>query len=406
MNRRFFSLALVAFTLWLTPAFGADCIYPSNEVVNGVILRAKPSTTSARRGLLRPTERLPLVNTVAGWYETRAASGRSVFVSKRWTDISDCGVTPEVASTTDLPRAVRGAGQIKVVSFNIQFLGNFKNRRNDDLVEMLRRFDLVIVQELVAPPFVGTFPDGSPFVPDPEAAEFFKAMQAKGFDFVLSEEDTGTGSVNHLNSAATEWFVAFYKPARVKPASALPQGFLAEDRSDNPDYERVPYAHAFRAGKADLVFISVHLMPGSGRSARARRAHELKSIAAWISSRTGIERDYVILGDMNIEDCNELTAVLPEDYASMNHECQATNTNVRSPKPYDHVMYRIDSTKLEINTAQGMTVINLIEEMRQRWPANHGPFPGDPYSHDAFRTLYSDHHPVLFAIRTGGPDDD
>jgi hypothetical protein len=271
---------------------------------------------------------------------------------------------------------------------------------------MLRPFDLVIVQELVAPPFVGNFPDGSPFVPDPESAAFFNAMQAKGFEFVLSEEDTGTGPSNHLNSAATEWFVAFYKPAKVKRAPQLSQGFLADDRSDNPDYERVPYAFAFRAGKADLVFISVHLQPGGGKSARLRRAHELESIAGWISSRPGAERDYVILGDMNIENCGELASVLPEHYASLNGACQATNTNIRGRKPYDHVMYSSDFSKREINTTRGMTVINLIEEMRLRWPANIGPFPGNPYNHDAFRTLYSDHHPILFVLRTGGADDD
>src|SRR5215218_5480581 len=119
------------------------------------------------------------------------------------------------------------ARDLGVVSFNIQFLGNYKNRRNEDLADMLAPYDLVIVQELVAPPHPGHFSDGSPFVPDPEARAFFDAMKAKHFDYVLSDEDTGTGPVNHLNSAATKWFVAFYKPQYVKLADDLPGGFLA-----------------------------------------------------------------------------------------------------------------------------------------------------------------------------------
>jgi len=105
-----FRVVLVAFTLWFTPAFGADCIYPSNEVVNGVVLRAGPSTTSARRGLLRPKERLPLVNIAAGWYETRVSSGQFVFVSKRWTDVSACDASPAAAAATDLPGPLLAAG--------------------------------------------------------------------------------------------------------------------------------------------------------------------------------------------------------------------------------------------------------------------------------------------------------
>jgi hypothetical protein len=92
---------------------------------------------------------------------------------------------------------------------------------------------LVFVQELVAPPFSGDFPDGSPFEPDAEARMFFEEMQEQGFEYVLSEEDTGSGPEIHVNGPATEWFVAFYKRDRVEPLTNLAHGFLAEDRSDH-----------------------------------------------------------------------------------------------------------------------------------------------------------------------------
>jgi hypothetical protein len=97
-------------TLWFGSAFGADCIYPTAEVVNGVVLRAGASTASARRGLLRPAESLPLVRIAAGWYETRASNGQSAFVSKRWSDIAACDVSPAVAVATDFPAPLLFAG--------------------------------------------------------------------------------------------------------------------------------------------------------------------------------------------------------------------------------------------------------------------------------------------------------
>ena len=44
-------------------------------------------------------------------------------------------------------------------------------------------------------------------------------MSEYGFDYVLSEEDTGTGDVIHKASSATEWWVVFYKPAIVNVAN-------------------------------------------------------------------------------------------------------------------------------------------------------------------------------------------
>jgi hypothetical protein len=297
-------------------------------------------------------------------------------------------------------------GPISVASFNIQFLGHFKDRDNGALADLMAPHDLVFIQELVAPPYPGTFPDGTPYVPDPEAAAFFEAMRAKGFAYVLSEEDTGSGASNHLNSPATEWFAAFYRPGRVAPAADLAHGFLGEDRSNHPDYERVPYAFPFRAGQADLVFISVHLQPGASARQRARRAHELTVIGSWIASRPGSERDYVILGDMNIEDCDELAAVLPAGYASLNADCLATNTNPRGPKPYDHVLYQSVFSANEVGAAAAFEVVDLVAAMRPHWPPGAGPYPGSPYRHNEFRTRYSDHHPVAFAIGADGPDDD
>lgn len=292
---------------------------------------------------------------------------------------------------------------IEVISFNIQFLGHFKNKQNEVLAEILAPFDLIFVQELVAPPFECDFPDGTPCKPDQEAAEFFQAMQAEGFSFVISPEDTGTNDTIHKNSSGTEWWVAFYKDERISPAEDLPGGFLADDRSNHPDFERVPFAFPFRFdGKTDIVFISTHLKPGHESSDEARRGHELAAIFSWIDAHDEQEKDFIVLGDMNIDDCVELGAVTPPGFRSLNDTCQITNTNPNGPRPYDHVIYNLESSGNEIGEL--FEVIDLIEAVRPLWTGSE-PFPGDPYVHNEFRTRFSDHHPISFQILIGEDDD-
>ena len=303
---------------------------------------------------------------------------------------------------------------LAICSFNIQFLGNSARRDHAALALILRDCDVVVVQELLAPPVDGQFPDGSDFRPVGRAAAFFTAMAALGFEHELSVEDTGSGDKNHNNGTATEWWVAFYKPDQVSIADDLPTEFLAEDRTDHEHYERVPYAFAFRTpdGNLDFVLISVHLQPGGSKKNKARRKEELTAIADWIDQHDEQEKDFIILGDMNIEDLDELRETTPAGFRSLNDQCEATNTNVNGPKPYDHVMYRPRFTR-EIDKKFDFRVFNLIEAMRPYWNSSE-PYPGGSvnpiglpqYDHKQFRLFYSDHHPVMFKMTVPATDDD
>ncbi len=293
---------------------------------------------------------------------------------------------------------------ISICSFNIQFLGSSSTRDDEALASVVKDYDIVVVQELVAPPYAMKFPDGTDVKPQPKSAEFFDAMSQLGFSYWLSEEDTGTGDKYHVNSTSTEWWVIFYKPGVIEPAKDLPNGFLADDRTNHPCYERVPYAFAFRTPdkKLDFVLISVHLKPGSGPGNRNRRKHELSAISDWILESKSPEKDYIILGDMNIYNSKELLNATPEGFISLNDECRATNT--QSNKPYDHVMYRSKYTK-EIDAEFDMAVINLVTEMVPYWD-NDSPYPGNPYVHNEFKKHFSDHNPVVFKMNIPTSDDD
>ena len=298
---------------------------------------------------------------------------------------------------------------LSIVSFNIQFLGNFKDRDDKALARLLANEDVVVIQELVAPPYDGTFPDNTSYKPDVEARRFFEAMSSYGFDYILSEEDTGTNDTIHLNSAATEWFVTFFKPDKVQYEPSLPKGFLSEDRSNNDKYERVPYATPFKAKATgdDFVLISVHLQPGTSKKDERRRKGELFEVAKWIEENDSVERDFFVLGDMNFEDCDEISKILPDALSALNagDSCLMTNTNVNSPRPYDNAIYPTSNTSSLFLGGQ-FEVIDLIDEMEDDWFEDFTtPYPGSPYNHNAFRARYSDHHPVRFKVVLTGDDD-
>ena len=334
-------------------------------------------------------------------------TGGAIYYAIRSESATPIAATGTATSNESNPAAAgsnadtNDSTKLTICSFNIQFLGHFKKRDNAALASILTDYDIVLVQELVAPPDDGTYPDGETYTEDAEADAFFDEMESLGFDWTLSSEDTGTGDEIHKANTATEWWVAFYKRGRVEPATDIPSGFLADDRSNHDDYERVSYAFAFRTagGNLDFVLISVHLKPGA--SQEARRQQELNAITDWIDAHDQAEHDFIIVGDMNIEP-NELNLV-PAGFVSLNDELGPTNTNLNGPKPYDHVLYN-PTTTTEIDGAFDFQVVDLIEAMRPHWTSTD-PYPGDPYNHNAFRQLYSDHHPVVFRLDVGVDDD-
>jgi len=309
---------------------------------------------------------------------------------------------PAVSEVQPLKRT-----HISVCSFNIQWLGQSRLRENAALAQMLEPYDIIVVQELVAPPYEGTFPSGNPYRPNPRAAEFFDAMTELGFVWWLSEEDTGRGERNELNSAATEWWVTFYREEAVKRALDLPNGFLGEPRVAHPDWERVPYAFSFRTVclALDFVLISVHLKPGRLVADRERRANELEAIHGWITERQDRPDlpEFIILGDMNIMNRAELDAATPPSFVSLNLKSLPTNTNPRGPRPYDHVMYSTTHPSA-VDTDYGFVVIDLVQAMEPTW-TGPDPYPGNPYGHNRFRQHYSDHHPVSFRLAVPQPAD-
>ena len=128
----------------------------------------------------------------------------------------------------------------------------------------------------------------------------------------------------------------------------------------------------------DFVIINVHLSPGENKD--EQRKAELLNIADWIDQHDAQEQDFYIVGDMNIENAEELQAIMPAGFISLNDECQKTNTATGTSKSYEHVMYRPAQRAAldEIDEAFDFQVINLIDAMRNTWQGLET-YPGDPF---------------------------
>jgi len=73
----------------------ADTIVPTEDVVNGVVVRQGPSAQTASIGRLAVGSEATIIGSVPGWHHVRISSGLTGFVSKRWTRVVATPDTPE-----------------------------------------------------------------------------------------------------------------------------------------------------------------------------------------------------------------------------------------------------------------------------------------------------------------------
>lgn len=284
--------------------------------------------------------------------------------------------------------------QLQICSYNIQFLGSSLKRDANFIADALKNCDIVVVQELVAFPYRYVYPESvsweefkKPTDPsrdiddgDFESARFFAEMKKNNFAYTLSSENTGASQF-HASSTGNEWWVTFFKLDKIKVAADLPKGFLEERRFNSINFDRVPWALPLRIKKtgADFTLISVHLHFTSkpkdkeedrrkivtqgrisdsseltqGEVDRLLRLTELEQIYGWIeknkkytdsNSKIHTEKDYIVLGDMNISGANEVAEIMKvvPNVRTLNPSAEIM-TNSQGNEPYDHVMVSNDS---------------------------------------------------------------
>lgn len=295
---------------------------------------------------------------------------------------------------------------LKICSFNIQFLGHFQTRENAVLADVVKDHDIVVVQEMVAAPVDGLYPDKTAYKADKESGAFVAEMTKRGFSYWLSEEDTGP-TKNHTPTTASEWWIVFYKKEKVLPDTVRCHGFVSQPLVANTTFDRVPYAFPFKSvhGKSNFTLVSVHLHPDDGKADVVERKAELDYLMSWMTSLKESNKDVYVLGDCNIYDQKEFVDYKTKHITSLNEACVSTNSlqygDAAKGEPYDHVFYTSYSNEDLIKNS--FKVIDLKAEILKLVPA--GTYQLEPYVHDDFRTKFSDHLPVSFKLLTGKDTD-
>lgn len=293
---------------------------------------------------------------------------------------------------------------LNICSFNIQFLGNFKNKDNATLAKIMKPYDMVVIQELVAPPIAGFFGDKTPYKIDEESKAFMLEMKKAGFSFWLSSEDTGP-TKNHVNSTASEWWIVFYKRNKIHCDSTRYFGFVSQPLVANPNQDRVSYVFPFKTVKGNSTFsiIPVHLNPGDTKEDYARRQTEFNYLFNWTKKQQEKNKDFYVVGDCNIYESSEFLHFKSLDFYSLNEKCKSTNTKLyeskEKGKPYDHLFY--NSHSKEDLVLSSFNTIDIRKAAKTFNPNN----VIEPYDHDDFRAKYSDHLPVVFQLITGRDSD-
>ena len=323
------------------------------------------------------------------------------------------------------------SGHIGICSFNIQWLGHWYEKDNQKIALALSPCDVAVIQEMVAPPFEVEImvkkDEKITIKEDAESRSFFMAMKDHGFDgWLMAPEDTGPNK-HHSRSTSSEWPIVFYKKNKVREAKDLPSGYISRTRVRHPVFKRVPYAFALRAAhdSVDFVLVSVHLSPknppDSDHYAKAKRAAEFQLISKWIKEQKKVnkERDFFVLGDMNLEDQEEyeayngnlsraiyphVTAIFRKNKALLgrlkdlsfkslfiieNQKITLFPTNIRLNRPFDHVMYDVKETTIEVYPK-----VEILDTARYWQLGGYG-------TTRTFIRSYSDHNPIRFQIKKG-----
>jgi len=362
-------------------------------------IREAANGTSVVRCQVAEGDTVLMLNDAAsteGYYQVKARNDCNSFVYRNRLRLIS-GTVPTWAQEVAVPVEK----SLKVCSFNIKWLGHYSRKDNVSLSRFLSRFDVVVVQELVASPINIISSSGAQVSADPESAAFAEAMRAQGFSYALGTDGTGQSAIG---TTAREWPIAFYRSDAVL-YNASRSDFIEPQVLANPTFDRVPWAFHFTTPDStlDMYLVTVHL--AAEDKDKPQRKAELARIAQWGAAQAK-EKDIIILGDMNLQDTTEVRSALPQGYTTLNTRGLPTNCSTKSPKPFDQVMYMSAHTLRDLDSAQPFTVIDLMQAMQPYWTDPATTYPGQPYDGNLFPQYYSDHHPVSFGLKYGVKDDD
>lgn len=258
---------------------------------------------------------------------------------------------------------------IKVAAFNIQIFGKTKREKTNvmnTLVEIIREFDVVLVQELR---------DSS----ETTAPIFLDAINAQdGPDYAFIR------SKRLGRSTSKEAYAYFYNTETVEYLNG--SAFVYDDSGDI--FEREPYVASFRANGFDFTLIGIHTKPDDAYN----EIGNLTVVFDYVFG-LGIERDIIALGDFNADGSyfNEDSSSNPlrdSEYiwVTGNH----MDTMTKTDWTYDRMVMTDNTFSSEyIDGSSTVFYFDAVYDLNQ-----------------TFTEAVSDHYPIYALFSTALTDDD
>jgi predicted extracellular nuclease len=298
--------------------------------------------------------------------------------------------------------AAQKSVQLRVGSWNIEHLGDPKARRGSgegvlqqpkDLARYIRYadLDLLALQEITAD---ADAPDGFPkkYRTNSILTKTFEQLnKSAGHDWKhilfpkMKPADTG------------QWVGVAWNSAAVKPAGNIFQVPVSHARSsqDSNRWDRNLHGMMFTAGKGktDFVVLVVHLKASASASFAKHRGEEIgefvKKTADLHKAFPG-EKDFVVLGDTNIQDAGEpaVKALEQAGFVDLNKSDLDTHT-AKGTQPFGRVF--VPKNQPEFAKSR----LDVLSEFQKK----------EKLSFADFRARFSDHYIVVTSVLVM-PDDD
>lgn len=292
--------------------------------------------------------------------------------------------------------------QLRIGSWNIEHLGQPGARRGSgegvlqeprDLARYIRHanVDLLAVQEITA---------------DDEAPEGFpKKYRTNSILTKTFQELNKTPGQDwkHIlfpkmkTADTSQWAGLAWKSAKVKATGQVFQVPVSHTRSsqDAARWDRNLHAMMFSAGKgkSDFAVLVVHLKANSSTNYAKHRGEEIsefgKRIADLHKAFPG-EKDFIVLGDTNIQNADEPGVKAMEDagFLDLNKLDLDTHT-AKGVQPFDRMF--VPKGQPEFGRS-GFEVLSAFQKKEK-------------LSFAEFRARYSDHYIVVSTLQVGEDDD-
>ena len=180
-----------------------------------------------------------------------------------------------------LPAHAQAQDTIKIATFNIQIFGKSKSQKPevmDTLAEIVRKYDVVAIQEIKNKP--GDVPPAFKIKINEDGA---------AYDFIISER---TGK-NPDDASSREQYAVYFDTAAVE---VLDAGVLYDD-SLSDHFQREPFVTHLKTkqGNFSFVLITIHTRP----AAAVEEIAALELVIEWARGRYPEEDDFIALGDFN-----------------------------------------------------------------------------------------------------------